>query len=86
MERYRHRDLNKNMIKNVVKQPYFSVKLYEFRRTLAKVSRYAVLKFFLFDGWGTICFTEIVKTRRFEANCYSVWIFAQLLSFAIVDN
>ena len=45
MERYRHRGLNKNMIKNGGKQPYLSVKLHEFRPKLAKVSRYAVLKF-----------------------------------------
>jgi len=74
------------MIKSGVKPIILLIKLHEFGKKLARHSPYTVLAFWEFDGWRTICFTEIVKTRKYEADFYWVWIFAQFLSFTIVDN
>ena len=62
------------------------MKLHEFGAKFARKIPYAVLESRLFDGWRTICFTEIVKIRKYRANFYSVWIVAQFLSFPLVDN
>jgi len=64
-----------------INSPYYSL-IEIFAREIATASNSQFG--YLTDG-APICFTEIVKTRKCEANFYWVWIFAQSLSFAI-DN
>ena len=81
--RYDYREPKESMTKSEAKSIVLLIKLHEFGTKLASNIPYTVLEIELFDGWYTICFTEIVKTRKYEANFYWCNFFAQALSFTI---
>jgi hypothetical protein len=65
MGRYDYREPKETTTKSEAKSIVLLIKLHEFGTKLASNIPYTVLEFRLFDGWRTICFTEIVKAWKF---------------------